>query len=574
MRALVTMAALVVLAPTAAAGALLPVQRDPAALEAALEAELQRALGELVLPDQERPYLVIYDVVDGSHATYHASLGSLLSADEEPHRQLRAEVRVGGYGFDSSNFDALGEPDGVVVYTLPLEDDIHALRRQIWLATDVAYKQAVEQYSRKRAELEPADQELPDLLPAEPVKTGPLAPVAPDGAAMREIAERLSGVMRDYPTLESGEAATRDWEGVRLTYSSEGFRLYRDTGYAVVRAEAVLRLEDGSRLRDGRWWVARTPGELPELAEMEAEVREMCDWLVALADAPVLEDYIGPVLFEAPAAVELYRQLAAPELVGTPPMKQSMMLGDLGGTTRTRARVGRRLMPEGWTVTDDPTREGTAGSYVYDHDGVPARPVQVVHDGVVRELLMSRVPAGPDQPSTGHARAMGGERRAAMPAVVAVVPRRVRSERRMKRRALRLAAQTGQDAVLVMRRLEPPAMTEDFDVFFTGEGPPPGLTPPYEAYLLYPDGREQPVRGAVFSGVDRRVLRETIMAGEPGPFVGVMDASPGPRRFNIGAVGGLPAAWSVPPVLLTEIEMYGDSGGEPREIPPPPAEDR
>ena len=100
----------------------------------------------------------------------------------------------------------------------------------------------------------------------------------------------------------------------------------------------------------------------------------------------------------------------------------------------------------------------------------------------------------------------------------------------MRRKALRLSSQTVNDGVLVIRRLEPPSMTEDFDVFFTGEGPPPGLTPPYEAYLLYPDGTEQPVRGVSFVGVDRRVLREVVMAGEPGPYVGVLDASPGPRR--------------------------------------------
>jgi len=543
---------------------------EQAALEAALDAELQRSMDELVLPDQEQPYLVIYDVVDGAHATYHASFGALLTVTAEPHRQLRAEVRVGSYAFDSSNFDAMGEPDGVMVTSLPLEYDERAVRRQAWLATDRAYKNAIEQYSRKRADYEPSEQEIPDLLPIDVVNNAPIDLPAVDDAAIRELVERLSAIPGEYGVFESGEAAGRDWQGSRLTLSSEGMRLYRTTGYALVRVEAVLRLEDGSRLRDGRWWVAQDVSSLPSLAEMALEVREMCDWLVSLQDAPVLEDYIGPVLFEAPAAVELYRQLAAPEMVGTPPLKQTMAFGDFSASTsRGRARLGRRLLPEGWTITDDPTVPGTAGSYTYDHDGVAASPVNVVEDGVVLNLLTSRVPAGLNQPSTGHARALGADRREAMPAVVAVTPKRDRSERRMRRKALRLSSQTINDGVLVIRRLEPPSMTEDFDIFFTGEGPPPGLTPPYEAYMLYPDGREQPVRGVSFVGVDRRVLREVVMAGAPGDYVGVMDASPGPRRYNIGAVGGLPAAWSVPPVLLTEIEVQGGSGGEVREIPAP-----
>jgi len=545
--------------------------QDYSALEAALDAELQRSMDELVLSDQERPYLVIYDVVDGAHATFHASFGAMLTETVDPHRQLRAEVRIGSYAFDSSNFDAMGEPEGVMVTSLPLEYDERAVRRQAWLATDRAYKNAVEQYSRKRADYEPSEQEIPDLLPIEPVTSSPISQPVVDEAQIRATVERLSAIPAEYDgAFESGEAAGRDWQGTRLTLSSEGMRLYRTTGYALVRVEAVMRMEDGSRLRDGRWWVARTAAELPDLAQMEAEVREMCDWLVALQDAPVLEDYIGPVLFEAPAAVELYRQLAAPEMVGTPPLKQTMAFGDFSaGASRGRARIGRRLMPEGWTITDDPTVPGTAGSYTYDHDGVRASAVGVVEDGVVLNLLTSRIPAGLNQPSTGHARALGADRREAMPAVVSVTPKRTRSERRMRRKALRLSSQTINDGVLVIRRLEPPSMTEDFDIFFTGEGPPPGLTPPYEAYMLYADGREQPVRGVTFVGVDRRVLREVVMAGDPGEYVGVMDSSPGPRRYNIGAVGGLPAAWSVPPVLLTEIEVQGDAGGEVREIPAP-----
>ena len=113
-------------------------------------------------------------------------------------------------------------------------------------------------------------------------------------------------------------------------------------------------------------------------------------------------------------------------------------------------------------------------------------------------------------------------------------------------------------------------MTEDFDIYFTGEGPPAGLTPPYEAYLLYRDGRIEPIRGFRFEGVDRRALRDVVRAGTPTPYVGVLDTSPGPGRFTLGAVGGLPASWSTPPVLISEIELSGAGGGEPREIPPPP----
>ena len=124
---------------------------------------------------------------------------------------------------------------------------------------------------------------------------------------------------------------------------------------------------------------------------------------------------------------------------------------------------------------------------------------------------------------------------------------------------------------MVVRRLTPPGLSEDFQMAFTGDGPLPGLTPPTEAFRLYPDGREEPIRGAHFVGVDRRALRDIVAAGRAGPSVDLMDAPGRSARFNIGAVGGLPVTWSAPDVVISEMELRGSGGGENRVIPPPPS---
>ena len=157
-----------------------------------------------------------------------------------------------------------------------------------------------------------------------------------------------------------------------------------------------------------------------------------------------------------------------------------------------------------------------------------------------------------------------------MPAQVAVGPQRSLSHKKLRRRALSLARRSGKDHVLVVRRLEPPGLTEDFAVAVTGEGPLPGLTPPLEAYRLYLDGREEPVRGLRFVGVDRRALRDILHAGPVSPPVGVLDGPPGASRFSLGSVSGLPASWSVPPVLVSELELTARTTGESRVLQPPP----
>ncbi len=535
---------------------------------AAMEAELDRSMTELALPGETPPWMLSYDLVDGAYTTSFAEFGALVRDDSSPHRVVRIEVRTGDEHFDSANFESFGEPSGVVQVNLPTDDNELALRRELWLATDVAYKQAVEQLSRKQAELEDPETDSESLLPASPVVdlSAEARPIDPE--TIRNAVTRLSAVLAEYPQFESGVAAGRDWQGVRILVNSEGTRLAQTTGFAVVRVEAVLKHSDGSRLRNGRWWVAETADGLPSLEEMEAEVREMADWLVALESAPVLNEYLGPVLFEEQASVELFRQLAAPEMVGSPPPSEGRGIFGEVSDKRPNARIGRRLLPEGWSIVDDPSVDAVGG-YSVDYEGVPGQRIEVVQDGVVRRLLQSRIP-GTALESTGHGRALGTDRREALPSVVQVTPKRARSERALHRRALRLAEQTGNDSVLVIRRIEPPAMTEDFEVFFTGDGPPPGLTRPYEAYLLHSDGSMTPVRGLRFSGVDRRVMRDIVMAGEPGPYRGVLDDQPGPGRFHIGAVGGIPCSWSAPPVVVAEMELVGSGGGEQRSIPRPP----
>jgi hypothetical protein len=103
-------------------------------------------------------------------------------------------------------------------------------------------------------------------------------------------------------------------------------------------------------------------------------------------------------------------------------------------------------------------------------------------------------------------------------------------------------------------------------VTFTGEGPPAGLAPPYEAYRLYADGRRVPVRSLSFVGVDRRVLKDVVMAGESAGPVDMLDGAPGPGRYQIGPTGGIPVTWDAPPVLIAEMELSSRPGGEPRAL--------
>jgi hypothetical protein len=224
-------------------------------------------------------------------------------------------------------------------------------------------------------------------------------------------------------------------------------------------------------------------------------------------------------------------------------------------------------LPAKWAIHDDPTADpALAGSYALDHEGVRPRRVDLVRDGVLVDVLMSRVPSDDRAGSTGHGRALGDERREAVPGVVTVHAPKLTSRRKMEKLALDLSKKRGRDYVIVIGRIEPPAMTEDFQVTFSGEGPPPGLTPPYEAWRLYADGHREAVRNIGFLGVDRRVLRDVVAAAAGLGPVDMLDGPAGPRRFQIGSTGGIPMTWDVPEVLVEEMELVARPGGEPRVL--------
>ena len=74
--------------------------------------------------------------------------------------------------------------------------------------------------------------------------------------------------------------------------------------------------------------------------------------------------------------------------------------------------VGSKVLPDFLSVLFDPTkkhgRHGSERWYLYDDEGVKARPVQVVENGTLKTFLMSRSPIKGFSQSNGHGRKQAG----------------------------------------------------------------------------------------------------------------------------------------------------------------------
>ena len=370
----------------------LPLQAQENLLMKALRDEMGRTMERLQLEDMDRPYYVAYWVREYEGRGGTAILGGLLGRGRgSSSRYLSVELRVGDHDLDNTNFMDFGRMRSRVFRagfpaSLPLRDDYKELRRQIWLATDGAYKQAVHSLAKKRATLQNKTRVeiIPDFSREEPVEyrdDNPPAPL-PDEARLEAVAKKLSAVFKEVPNIFESRVSASLNSGTIYFVNSEGSSYVRNFTSASIQALAATQAVDGTQLEDfvvarGRQWK-----DLPDQAELEASIRAMAERLGRLREAGFVERYNGPVLFEGQAAAELVNQILAPRLLALrTPIADNPRFGPFGSGPQNPflEKLGSRVLPRFLNIVDDPTAgsHGEApllGGYEVDEEGGALQP--------------------------------------------------------------------------------------------------------------------------------------------------------------------------------------------------------
>src|ERR1700716_3348417 len=132
---------------------------------------------ELSIPGTQqpvRPYYVEYRLLDLDIREIVAEFGTLLTTTRGRNRFMNVEARVGNYTLDSSNFIGDEVFRGFIGSqgSVGIDRDYDSLRQDLWIATDQAFKQAVETSSRNQAYLSSLarQSDIDDFSKAEPVQ--------------------------------------------------------------------------------------------------------------------------------------------------------------------------------------------------------------------------------------------------------------------------------------------------------------------------------------------------------------------------------------------------------------------
>ena len=285
---------------------------------------------------------------------------------------------VGDYKQDSYYGRGQGETT-----ILPLDNDPIALRHQIWLATDDAYKAAGQALAEKQAALKQFSADpnpVDDFAKAPPViAVEPTVTLKVDEAAWRKTLEDVTNLYKQYPDIQSVTASARFSAINEYLVNSEGTVTRSGKTTYSVQLNSSAQAADGMRLgRSPAYMVARIE-ELPSRETLHGRRQENARYRCRAA-----------------ASADRRRRISRPGAVRRRRSRRHRGLADRTKRVRAKAaaretephdrrvchQLQTRVLPNFLTLIDDPTMKdfqgkSVVGNYAVDSEGVKAQPVNV-----------------------------------------------------------------------------------------------------------------------------------------------------------------------------------------------------
>lgn len=564
-----------------------PAQPTVVPLDAVLQAmvkELDRSR-QLRLASLDAPYFIQYGLEDVRSFSVSATLGALISSNKVHSRVPRIQVRVGSYRFDNTNYVYTGYFTRRGPRAAPLDDNVLVLRNFLWLVTDRAYKGALAEIARKRAALRNVQvrDQLPDFSRTEPVVMVLEPPTGTvDEALWTDRVRKLSAVFTAYPKITGSEVSFETVNSTSYLANSEGTLIRTPDTLTYLRIRATAQAPDGMRLHEAAVIQRLDIQEMPSALEMQRTARTVAKRLTALTEAPAGESYAGPVLFEGRASPQLFAQVLGNNLaiprrpVPEPGRPNPFQASELEG------RIGSRILPEWMDVVDDPTQkqwrgQPLFGQYLVDMEGVKPEPLPLVEHGILKAFLLTRQPVKGFSRSNGRARLPG--RFGAMAAGFSnlfIGASKTVTAAALRKRLLDLCRQRNKPYGIVIRQLDFPSSASFGELHRLAVGMREHggggrlISPPILAYRLYPDGKEELVRGLRFRAIPVRTLRDiTAASNQDHLFRFLGNTAP----LSMMGAGGYVTGNTVvaPSVLIEDLELDATEEELPKlpVVPPP-----
>jgi TldD protein len=518
----------------------------------AMSQELNRNFNILKEKADPAAYFVSYEVTEEDYRSISGTLGVINNSGSGKNRALDVSVRVGTPKLD--NYHRVRGDRGQFTSgaILTFEDNVDSIKRRLWLETDRAYRAAAERLIRIKTntQVKVAEADDSDDFSSEPPTTSTQAVprLRFDENDWNDRIRRLSARFQSYPSVLTSHVSVLAQTDTRYLVNTEGSRVQHGRGYARVVITASAKAADGTDLSSFDTYEAVDPSGLPDDKVLMAAIDRVANDITHLLKAPEAEPFVGPAIFSGRAAGVFFHEIFGHRVEGHRQKDESE------GQTFTKS-VNTKVLPDFLSVVFDPTRRKVGGVdlngwYDYDDEGVKARPVTAVQNGVLKTFLMSRSPIKGVDHSNGHGRRQPGLEVVSRQSNLIVESSNAVSDAKLRQMLLDEVKKQNKPYGLYFRDITGGFTTtqraglQAFKVI------------PVIVYRGYADGRpDELVRGADIVG--------TPLAS----FSKILATSDKPEVFNgyCGAESGsVPVSAVSPAILVSEIEIEKKAKGNDR----------
>jgi len=388
----------------------------------AMKDEINRSLESLSIEGLQSPYFIEYKYTELDVYSIRGQLGSVEASNNNKTAFLSVNVRVGDYKFDNTNFFDVGlgffgssdDEEGFKRRNVSYDPSYDYLRREFWLATDAAYKQSAELYSKKLAVLKNRlrNDTTPDFSKPKNVTTTRHLKEIPDfdKKYFENLIKNTSSVFNDYGDIFTSGVSV-EFIPKRVYYvNSEGTEFIKDSYYTGFEIVAATQNKNGMPIFDHYITYSNAPENLPSFDSLISASKSIAEGIDTKLHKSQLDDfYVGPIIFNKQAAAELFVQSFLPKLIAQrEPLTDGGFSSDNENAVFQR-KIGGRVLPKFISLIDKPELEiynktDLIGSYLIDDDGTLPQEVTIVNKGYLETLLTDRTPTKKIPLSNGHKR--------------------------------------------------------------------------------------------------------------------------------------------------------------------------
>jgi TldD protein len=513
-----------------------------------MKEELARSLVHYRKKVNPRPHFISYLFRNYRTEKIAGRLGGVTDHSAASQNTTYCDVRVGSPRFDNvinGGLEDNSDRDESVEYiVMPAEIERDSFRFSLWKLTDAKYREAAEQfYERKSKQLHYVDNNrgIPSRFHRKPVKHWKYTELPEIDHDYWKFRIRQAGeLLKKYTSIKNSRFEFSCHHRQTVLVNSEGSEILQQQCIFVLSGSLWLLNKKGEGIAQEIHFTEGSLGDLPGEKDFLRIIQQKIDTLLALEKAVRLDSYSGPVLMSPVPAGLFFHEVVGHRLEGS-----RLLSPDEGSTFRSLK--DKQIAPEYIDIIDDPTLEdfgnrSMIGHFLYDDEGSPAERAVLVEKGKLKQFLTTSSPVPGQRTTNGHARAQKYERPISRMGNLLVVNRAPADAKTMRQLFIEeIKRQKKPYGIWVKDTLGGETGTSSYDFqAFKGEI--------LDAVRVFPDGREEPIRGVDFVGTPLSSLDSVVCMGD----------DPTLDNSYCGAESGVvPVSTVSPSMLMRNLELQG-----------------